>query len=372
MAKNNEKGSKSGNVASKGAKPASSPVASPAPAVAAPAVPEISEPEPEYIDQKGAQLGTLTAIPIRLIDATSFKNQRTGDFTIGDSSESGVDQSFTELVDSIGLSGQKDPITVRRKHEGIVDNGMPFEVIKGFRRFAAINLLAQRAGTEDTATVNAIVKVLTDLQALEENIFENTARDNLTGPDLAWAAYHLQETYKANGMPFSGKVVARKLGKNQPHIARLLRIVTSAPIVAKAWQEARSPITLDSLDRISKMDPDKQEEEYKRVNALLAGRNPRGIRGDKPPIETAIKQAEKAATFLGSLVSQGLITVDINWEANLGHIGVKTADLTAQDIRKVGALAADAFAKAKAPKSAAKAAADVQASETEETISPDN
>lgn len=336
---------------------------------AAKAAPAAVEPETtetaEAAGPEGSQLGTLAALPLRLVDATSFRNRRTGDFTIGDSSEDGTNQSFKELAESIEAVGQKDPITVRRKAAGLVDNGMPYEVIKGFRRFAVVNLLAQRAGTEDTATVNAIIKDLTDLQAVEENIFENTARDNLTGPDLAWAAFDLQEQYKANGLPFSGNVVAKKLGKNQTYIAKLLRIVTGAPVVAKSWQESQSPLTSDAMDRIAKLDPDKQVAEYERINAVLKGKAGKSGGATNPPIVAAQKRAVRLATLLGNLVSQGLITVDINWEANLSHIGVKTSDLTVQDIRAVAKAAIEAFEAAKAPKPAAQAAANAAATENE-------
>lgn len=323
-------------------------------------------------DANGAQLGTLVAMPLRLIDAESFQNSRTGDFTIGDSSEDGTNQSFSELLQSIELVGQKDPITVRPKPEGVIDNGMPYEVIKGFRRFAAINLLSQRAGTEDSATINVIVKQLDDLQALEENVFENTARDNLTGPDLAWAAFNLQERYKSAGIPVSGNIIAKKLGKNQPYIAKLLKIVTSGPIVARAWQQSKAPLTSDAMKRITELPPEKQEAEYERMNKTLAGNGGSG-RAEKPPIETAIKSAERIATQLGNLESQGLITTSINWEANLGHVGVKIADLTVPDIRKVAELAAIAFEKAKQPKTAAAAATEARtASESDETVSAEN
>jgi ParB/RepB/Spo0J family partition protein len=366
MANDKNKSGKSGN---KSAPKAAEPKAAEPTTVAV----ETAEPEETTQAFAGvAQLGTLVAMPIRLIDATTFKNQRTGDFTIGDSSEDGNNQSFKEMVGSIEDVGQKDPITVRPKHKGIVDHGMPYEVIKGFRRFAAINLLAQRAGTEQTATINVIIKELTDIEALEENLFENTARDNLTGPDLAWGAYNLQETYKANGLPFSGNVIAKRLGKNQPHIAKLLKIVSSAPVVSKAWQESKSPLTLDAMKRISEMDLDKQEEEYKRINEVMGGKGNNRGRSQKPPIESATNQAVKVATLLGNLASQSLIVVSINWEANLGHIGVNLKELTVPDIRIIAKLASDAFEKARAPKTAEAASASTQASEAEPTVSAEN
>lgn len=313
------------------------------------------------------QLGTLMVVPIRQVDARSFTNQRTGDFTIGDSNEDGTDQSFAELVASIDETGQKDPITIRRKKGGVFDNGMPFEVIKGFRRFAAVNLIAQRDGTLETAGVKAILKDLSDLEALEENVFENTARDNLTGPDLAWAAFNLQEQYKSNGVAVSDNILAKKMGKNQSYISKIKKIVQSAPIAAKAWQQAKSPLTVEAMDRIAKLDPDKQEAEYERIVKALGGKgNARG--GTKPPVETATNQATKLARLLGNLVSQGLITTDINWEANLDALGIKVADLTVQDKRAIAKLAFDEYVKACQPKTAKQAAAETAEASTEEPI----
>lgn len=352
MAKNNDKGSKSGS----SAKPAET------------AKPAVESTAIAAVDQ----LGVLDNTPIHLIDAKSFKNQRTGDFTVGDSKEDGTDQSFAELVGSIEDTGQKDPITIRRKR-GTVDNGKPFEVIKGFRRFAAVNFLAQSTGTEETATIKTILKDLTDLEALEENIFENTARDNLTGPDLAWAAYNLQQSYLAHGQTISDNQLAKLMGKNQAHISKIKKIVTLAPTIAKAWQEAKSPLTVDTMKRISEIDgADKQETEYQRVVTALGGKgSARG--GTKPPLETASNQATKIATLLGNLESQGLIKTDINWEANLGALGVKLGDLTVQDVRIVAKLAIDAFAKAKEPKPAKAAAEQAAAAQAEEpAVSAEN
>ena len=300
---------------------------------------------------EAGETGILVQLPLALIDAKSFKNQRTGDFTKGASKEDGTDQSFEELFESIELTGQKDPITVRPKKPGQVTNGMPFEVVKGFRRYAAVSGVAQKTGAEEP-TIKAIVKLLDDHAALEENVYENTARDNLTGPDLAWAAYNLQESFKARGEPISDNQLAKRMGKNQSYISKIKKIVATAPVIAKAWQESQAPLTVDAMVRIAEMAPEKQEAEYARINKLMGGRgNLRNGGGARPPIDTATRQAEKVASLLGNLASQGLIKVDIDWNADLKHLGVKTDDLTVQDTRTVGKLAREAFEKAAAPKS---------------------
>lgn len=305
-------------------------------------------------------LGVLMVMRLDQIDPESFQNQRTGDFRLGDSKESGENQSFSELVESMDLVGQKDPITVRRKAAGLVDNGMPYEVIKGFRRYAAKALLAQRdnRGELGDATINVIVKELDDLQALEENVFENTARDNLTGPDLAWAAHNLYEQYKVRGMPVSKNIVAKKMGKNQSYIAQLMKIVSQAPGIAKLWQDSPAPLTRDAMLELAELPGDQQMPEYERINAELAGKKASGGAPAKPPVVTATKQAERLAKILAALELLQLIEVKIDWAVDLKALpGVDAVDLTPQDVRIVAAAAAKAFQDVKEPpaKTAAKA-----------------
>lgn len=302
--------------------------------------------------KSGAQLGQLVKIRLSELDAESFENQRTGDFTdSGDSNEDGSDQSFAEIVASIEKVGQKDPVTARYKLGVKAGSGVPaLELIKGFRRYAAIRLIGQKRGDENPE-INVIIKELTDLEALEENVFENTSRANLSGPDLAWAAWKLEQKYKAEGIAVSDNLLAKRMGKNQSYISKIKKIVVNAPEVARAWRETKAPLAVDVMKRISELPREEQQQEYQRINAAMGGKgNARSA--PKPPFDTAKLQVTKLARLLGALAGQGLITVDINWEANLSHIGVKTKDLTVQDLRAVAKVGRDEFAKAAAEKSA--------------------
>lgn len=296
-----------------------------------------------------SQTGQLIVLKASQIDAESFENQRTGNFMIGASKDDGSDQSFEELLRSIKDLGQKEPITIRKK--ATVSNGKPYEVISGFRRYTAICTIAQeqaeKTGGVADPDVNCVLKVLTDLEALEENVVENTSRDQLTGPDLAWAAWTLQESYKAKGITVSDRLLAARMGKNQSHISRIKGIVKNGREsgVAQMWRQSRAPLTVDHMVELTKLDPAEQMAEYDRINALLGGKgNARSA--TKPPVMTATSKAQRIAKLLGSLAGQELITVAIDWTSDLEYMGVKVKDLTPQDKKAVGKAAYAAFSEA--------------------------
>lgn len=302
--------------------------------------------------------GKLVEVLLTDLDSESFQNQRTGDFTTGESSTSGVGNSFSELVKSIDNgggwdadnvhTGLRDPITARPIQNA--KKGKPtLQVVKGFRRYAAINLLAQRDGV--TAKIPVIVKELSDLEALEENVFENTARDDLSGPDLAWAAYNLKTSYQANGLQISDNKLSDLMGKNQTYISQLLRIVIANPTVAQAWRDSPSPLKVAEIDRISKLaTPELQEAEYERVMLAKAGKadGSKGP-GGKPLLDIATKKAERIATTVGELVKVNLVTSNIDWTADLDKLGINLEGLTAHEKKTIGAAAHTAFAKAITP-----------------------
>jgi ParB/RepB/Spo0J family partition protein len=303
-------------------------------------------------------LGKLEWIDIDLIDPDSFENQRTGDFTIGAAPDEG--SSFNDLVDSIETTGQKDPITVRLKKT----NGetkvkakkgqvVPiYEVVKGFRRYAAVKRLGQKANNGSTAGVKikAVVKELTDLQALEENVFENTARDNLSGCDLAWAAFRLGEQYKLAGVKISDAQLAGRMGKNQTYITKLVKIVRLGlqSGVAQKWRESAAALPIDTVKRISEMSPELQVAEYDKMVAAGAGKAAKGP-GGKPVYDIAVSQVKRVGTLLGKLVKADLISTEITWtnESHLTALGVKFPEgegaFSKEDKRNIGKAGKEAF-----------------------------
>jgi ParB-like chromosome segregation protein Spo0J len=203
---------------------------------------------------------------------------------------------------------------------------------------------------------------LTDTEALEENIFENSARDDLSGPDLAWAAYNLRAKYLADGSSISDNQIAKRMCKNQTHISRLLRIVSAAPVVCQAWRESAGPLKLDDIERISKLDPKEQEAEYEKVIKAKSGQSGPVGAGGKPLLEIATKKAQRIATTVGELVRNGLVTASIDWTADLEKAGVNLEGLSAHERKTVGAAAHTAYAQAITPPVRKPAAATAAAS----------
>lgn len=290
------------------------------------------------------ELGKLVTIPLTDID-TSYENARTGNWQEGDPNSVHEGNSFLELLESIRETGQKDPVTVRPK-------GKKYQLIKGFRRFAALKKLATDSSTMKTATIKAIVKDLNDLQAFEEHVLENTARDNLSGPDLAFAAYNLGEKYRLAGTPISGNIIAQRMGKNQSYISALLRIVGSAPKVAKMWRDAPIQLSINEMTRIAKIkDPAVQEQEYARLLDNSTPEDGQAGSGGKDWVKSAAEKAAKVATLIGTLEREGYVgKVDITWDDPhaLLALGVKVkADATGRQRQTIGKQAREAYAAAK-------------------------
>jgi ParB/RepB/Spo0J family partition protein len=289
-------------------------------------------------------LETFEILPLKEVEP-SFDNVRTGDFTQADSEESERGgQSFAELVESIKTAGQRTPVVVRPK-------GKKYQLISGFRRYAALKHIAQASGQKD-GTIKAIVKQLDDLNATIENVTENS-REDLTGPDLAFGLHRIAELQKAAGANVSDRALAALVGKNNSYVSTLLRIVRKAPKVAKLWHESSLQIGVREMATIAKIEePALQMERYKELTAAKtssgsgdgSGKGP----GGKPWIDTAIAKAEAIAAILGTLEREECITVDMAWDEQLENLGVKlNSAANGRDRSKIAKKAREAYAAAR-------------------------
>lgn len=115
-------------------------------------------------------------------------------------------QEFAGLVESVRRHGVLQPIVVRPVADG-------FEVVAGERRWRA----AEAAGQ---ATVPAIIRPLSDREALELALVENLQREDLGPLERARAYRKLVDDF---GMT-QGQV-AERVGKSQPSVANSLRLL---------------------------------------------------------------------------------------------------------------------------------------------------
>jgi ParB family chromosome partitioning protein len=115
-------------------------------------------------------------------------------------------ETLNELVLSIKEKGVLQPILIRKIASG-------FELVAGERRLRA----ARDAGLE---TIPAVVRNVTEAEALEMAIIENVQREDLNPIEVA-------EAYTALGTDFglSQEEIARRVGKERPTVANYMRLL---------------------------------------------------------------------------------------------------------------------------------------------------
>ena len=117
------------------------------------------------------------------------------------------EDELVDLANSIKEKGIVQPIIVRE-----LDNAESYEVIAGERRWRA----AQIAQLD---IVPAIIKNLSDADALEIAIIENVQRSNLSPTDEATGYQRLIDIYN-----YTQEDLAQVIGKSRSYIANILRL----------------------------------------------------------------------------------------------------------------------------------------------------
>lgn len=143
-------------------------------------------------------------------------------------------QEFAGLVDSVKKHGVLQPIVVRPLNAG-------FEVVAGERRWRA----AEAAGLK---AVPAVVRMLSDQEALELALVENLQREDLNPMERARAYRRLIEEFH-----LTQAQVADRVGKSQPSVANALRLLSLPSQIQVAVEagrisegHARAIVSLDS------------------------------------------------------------------------------------------------------------------------------
>jgi ParB family chromosome partitioning protein len=127
-------------------------------------------------------------------------------------------EELRELVESVREKGVLQPLLVRPTPEG-------YELVAGERRLRA----AQAAGIE---TVPAVVRKLSDREALESTIVENVQRADLNAIELAEGYHRL-----AHEFSLSQEEIARRVGKDRVTVANHLRLLKLPAQVKQAVVE---------------------------------------------------------------------------------------------------------------------------------------
>lgn len=155
---------------------------------------EINDETPRGNLATGGQL--TMEIPINHIDPSPYQPRHY--FANG---------ALKDLIESIQKNGVLQPIIVRER-------GGRYELVAGERRW--------RAGTmARLKTIPAIIKVLSDKQALEIALVENIHRQDLTPLEEAQGYHRLMEEFS-----YTQEVLSLALKKSRSHVANMLRLLT--------------------------------------------------------------------------------------------------------------------------------------------------
>ena len=153
------------------------------------------------------------------------------------------EEELIDLSNSIKEKGIVQPIIVRKR-----DNDSSYEVIAGERRWRA----AQIAQLDK---IPAIIKSLSDDDALEIAIIENVQRSNLNPIDEASGYKRLIDIYN-----YTQEDLANVIGKSRSYIANILRL-TNLPLKVQEYLSsgqltighARALIGSDDAEKIASL-----------------------------------------------------------------------------------------------------------------------
>lgn len=157
-------------------------------------IPELSE---QNLERGKEDLKGYTELPVESV--TFFSLQPRITFK--------EDESFQELIRSIQEKGILQPIVVRKISEGL------YECVAGERRLRAVKKLGLK-------TIPAIIKELSDEEALLISIMENLQRKDLNPLEVALAYKNLIEKFG-----YTQEEIAERVGKDRATVANFLRLL---------------------------------------------------------------------------------------------------------------------------------------------------
>lgn len=142
---------------------------------------------------------------------------------------------FEELVASVQAKGVREPIIVRPHPDPEQAKVGTFEIVAGERR-----VLAAREAR--LAMVPAIVRHLTDVEVLEEQLIENLQREDLDPIEQARGYQRVLEQTDPTGNLYTQERLGKRLGKSQSEISQRLSLLKLPdPIQDQVAAGSRAP-----------------------------------------------------------------------------------------------------------------------------------
>ncbi len=221
--------------------------------------------------------GRPREIPVEAIERNPFQTRTRFD-----------EQQLKELADSIAATGVVQPILVRPVADG------RFQLIAGERRWLA----SKQAGK---ATIPAVIRPVSDQQAMEMTIVENLQRADLNPIEQARAYDRLGREFK-----MTQEQMAQRTGKDRASVANFLRLLR-LPVEVQSKVEggelsfghARTLLALDSPEAILKAAQKvgalsmsvRQTETY--VQGLLNPEKRQKEEARKPALDPNVREAQE-------------------------------------------------------------------------------
>ncbi|QMV18773.1 ParB/RepB/Spo0J family partition protein [Granulicella sp. 5B5] len=181
------------------------------------------------VAEQPAPTGKPLEIPLDLIDRNPYQTRTHFD-----------EDKLTELAASIQASGVVQPIVVRK------GEGDRFTLITGERRLLA----SKQAGK---ATIPAIVREVSNVQAMEMTIVENLQRADLNPMEQAHAYHRLSRDFH-----MTQEQMAERTGKDRASVSNFLRLLKLPDHVQQlvatgelTFGHARALLALDSPEAIT-------------------------------------------------------------------------------------------------------------------------
>jgi ParB family transcriptional regulator, chromosome partitioning protein len=215
-----------------------------------------------------------------------------------------TEESLKELATSIAASGVMQPITVRPMAGG------HYELIAGERRLRASNLVGK-------TTIPAIVRQVSDEQAMEMTIVENLQREDLNPMEEARAFYRLSSEFG-----LTQEQMSQRTGKERTTIANYLRLLKLPEAVQidigrgyVSFGHAKVLLTLPTLETQERvaLRVVKEGLSVRETEDLVAH-----ILHFKENIEEAKKKLEADAMFKESAIDPNVIAAQRDLERALG------------------------------------------------------
>jgi ParB/RepB/Spo0J family partition protein len=212
------------------------------------------------------------------------------------------DTKFEGLVASIRARGLDEPVVVRPNPDP-KNTKQPYALVYGFRRFEAVSQIAAEDKLKEP-TILGVVRTLNENEARSLNIRENTVRNNLAVPDLAWAIFELG---KAGNTDLG---IAGEIGKTQGYVSMLHRIMKGVAVsVLNHWRQSIVPLTVSNmltvLGAASEKDEKLTEKQTAKYTEMVKAQAEKArIKTDEEKAAAKVEGMKKKAHAFGFLLGQ--------------------------------------------------------------------